>query len=728
MNESPILLRQRFPESSPEEWGEAASLQLRGSSIKKLQRTLWDGTSIAPIYHRSDLKGHPLSDGAPGFPPFHRGFSPSGLGLAGWGIATVLSSATSSSEMREILREEVEQGATALRLLFRSAATAEHRSADLGNGEKKGKEGFSFDSVAALREALSDILVPHVTIVLDGRAFSGAALALLWASLDDDIRSGPLDLHLIWDPLQANINADYAESGIEGEKQLALLHDIFSTFLLSEDKAKKSVKGSPPQLRLLGIDTTFVAEAGGGPTHELAWLGAALIEYLRVLTAAGHSPREIVRHIGVQLSARPTFFSTAATFRAARIIIGTILGAFGIDPTDAAVPLHALCLRRPLSTLDSHTNALRVTAEIFGAILGGASTITAIPFDSITATESHRSRRLARNTQLILRDEALLGQIIDPVGGSWFIESLTAELAADSWRIIQEIESRGGIKAAIADGSFQRLVVATADAEAQAFLTRRSVLVGVNQYPGEQNSSSGVALESKVGEERKNYDSDQSNEPINDSKTAVSFASTKFLDLVARASQGASLWGLIEDRSLTPNENLFILSPNRNASPFEELRTRTATLPFLPNIQITPIGDALSLRPRVDFSRDFFGIGGFKTEELPITTTPDELAELLPDIPADVIVLCGSDSSYTSLIPEVIKVVENRYGADKPVIVVAGQLDRDAEQLRALGVHSTIHLRVDPITVLGNLVDAISLRSAASCSPIVALASEEHDR
>ena len=598
MNESPIPRPHNFPESSPEKWEEAASAQLRGGSIKKLERTLWDGTPIAPIYHRSALKGHPLSDGAPGCSPFHRGFSPSGLGPAGWGIATVLSGATSASEMRKILREEVEQGATALRLIFEPASKAEYLSSGLGN--KIGNVAFSFDSVAALREALRDILLPHVTIVLDGRAFSGAALALFWASLGDDIRSGPLDMHLIWDPLQAKISAEYGESGIEGERQLELLQDIFATLLIRRDEAQKLEKDSPAPLRLLGIDTTFVAEAGGGPTHELAWLGAALIEYLRILTKAGHSPSEIVRHIGVQLAARPTFFPTASTFRAARIIIGTILGAFGVDPTDAAVPLHALCLRRPLSTLDSHTNALRVTAEIFGAILGGASTITAIPFDSITATESLRSRRLARNTQLILRDEALLGQVIDPAGGSWFIESLTAELAADSWRIIQEIESRGGIKAAIADGSFQRLVVATADAEAQAFLACRSVLVGVNQYPGEENTHSNVALESKVGEEGRNCDCDQRNEPINDSKIAITFASTTFLDIVARASQGDSLSGLIGDRSLTPNENLYILSPSRNAYPYEQFRTRTATLPFLPNIQITPIGDALSLRPRVD--------------------------------------------------------------------------------------------------------------------------------
>jgi len=717
MNESPILLRHHFAESSPEEWEEAASAQLRGGSVKKLQRTLWDGTPVAPIYHRSILKGHPLFDGAPGQSPFHRGFSPNGLGGAGWGIASVLTSATTASEMREILREEVEQGATALRLIFEAESTPKNQSEN--SSKKTARFGFSFDSVAALGEALRDILIPHVTIILDGRAFSGAALALFWSSLDEEIRSGPLDLHLIWDPLQAEISSDYAQSGIESEKQLALLHDIFSTAVLRRDEAKKSGKDSPPPLRLLGVDTTFVAEAGGGPTHELAWLGGALIEYLRILTAAGHSPSDIARRIGVQLAARPTFFVTAATFRAARIIIGTILEAFGVDPTDAAMPLHAFCLRRSLSTLDPHTNALRVTAEIFGGILGGASTTTAIPFDSITTSESTRSRRLARNTQLILRDEALLNQVIDPAGGSWFIESLTADLAADSWRIIQEIESRGGIRQAISEGFFQRLVAGAADAETQAVLTRRSVLVGVNQYPDGEKFASDEVIKSDCAE---------SNEKIISKEAALSLSSTTFIELVARASQEASLCELIGDRSQNLDKHLILLSPNRNAAPFEELRSHIETIPFAPHIQIAPIGDASSLRPRIDFSRDFFGIGGFKTEVLPVCTTPDELALLLPNIPADVIALSGSDSAYSSVIPEVIKVLEIRYGTKRPLIIVAGQLDGDSDQLRNLGVYTTIHLRADPIAVLTNLADAIFARGPASCSTRVDSAGQEHDR
>jgi methylmalonyl-CoA mutase cobalamin-binding subunit len=185
---------------------------------------------------------------------------------------------------------------------------------------------------------------------------------------------------------------------------------------------------------------------------------------------------------------------------------------------------------------------------------------------------------------------------------------------------------------------------------------------------------------------------------------------------------------LIGDRSPNPDKHLILLSPNRNAAPFEELRSHIETIPFAPHIQIAPIGDASSLRPRIDFSRDFFGIGGFKTEVLPVCTTPDELALLLPDIPADVIALSGSDSAYSSVIPEVIKVLETRYGTKRPLIIVAGQLDGDSDQLRNLGVFTTIHLRADPITVLTNLADAISARGPASCSTRVASAGQEHDR
>lgn len=563
MNQSPPLIDPPFSATTPEEWEKAASEQLRGGSVEKLVRILSDGTTILPIYHRLKQTEHPLADGVPGRAPFHRGFSPSGWGPAGWGIATAINCSAPAPEMRTILRDEVEQGATALRLSFGSCGPSDAYSGIWGHGETP-HTGGAFDSVAGLREALRDISLPHVTLLLEGRALSGAALAFFIASLDETTQTKPLDLHLMWDPLQTLINRDYAQSCIGFGEQCALLQDLFSSPLLKKNGATLAQEKSPPQVRLLGIDTSFVAESGGGPVHELTWLGASLIHYLRLLTGTGHTAADIVARTGAQLAARPHFFVTAATFRAARIVIGAILSAFGVDPVAAEIPLHALCLRRSLSTLDQHTNALRVTAETFGAVLGSATTITSIPFDNVIVPPTELSRRLARNTQLILRDEASLNQVIDPLGGSWFIESLSAQLATDAWRLIREIESEGGIQAAIQAGSFQQLVKKAADAESESVSAGQTVLVGVNKYVaksaafdrGELRSATLSGNRAGRGE-------------MEDRERAGAPLPCSFAELVARASQGASFAEYAERGDSAAPSTVTLLFPSRLATPFE---------------------------------------------------------------------------------------------------------------------------------------------------------------
>ena len=701
-----------FPPTSRKQWEEEAGAQLRGGSLTKLQRTLVDGTVIAPLYHREDLIDHPLRDGVPGKAPFHRGFAPAGCGVAGWGIASSLS-CSSANELGILLKEEVEQGATALRI---SLDPSGKRGSDTveKTGSEPGSFGVPIRTAEELRQALEGISLPHITLLLDGGAASPAALSLFLASLDDATLTTPLDLHTLWDPLQADISTEYARSGVSVTEQLTLLSEALAWFTDHDTRKSPAPNALPPSAtirpRVLGIDTTFIAEAGGGPVHELLWLGGALIEYLRSFESSGHSPHDIVAHAGAQLSAGPQFFVTTALFRAARIIVGTILREYGLDPATEHFPLHALCLSRPLSLLDLHTNSLRITAEVFGATMGGATTITAIPFDAIGGAPSSRGRRLARNTQLILRDEAQLNHVIDPAGGSWYLESLTEQLATKAWRLIQEIEGRGGIRRAVSEGFVQQLVSEAATRGEQEITSRRSVLVGVNQYPlpGETLSvfhAENTAITSLVGEE--------SPSPISTAPTDTS--RSPFTQWIERAREGATLGALMASARTAPPLPTPLLSPRRDALPFETLRAQVTALSVRPRVTICAIGDAAALRARIDFCRDLLGLSGvFIEAPVPVATLTEALGAFSPPFP-HAVVLCAPDASYPELVAPFIRQLAERISQHTTIpVVLAGQPGEHEQAFRSAGVYSFMHLRANPIEILTGLIDTI--RSAGSSS------------
>lgn len=683
-----------FPPSSRREWEEEAAAQLRGSSLEKLNRTLVDGTTIAPIYHYEDFAHNALRDGVPGEAPFHRGFSAAGWGAAGWGIASSLS-AHSLEQLGALLKEEVEQGATALRLPLEVTETV----------------GWLPSLTAEqLKGALEGISLPHITLLLDSGAASAGSLAVFLASLDDPSLEGPLDLHTLWDPLQTEISQRYASGGVSIDEQLSLLSEALSWFADRERRSDTVIPSSAAaHPRVLGIDTTFIAEAGGGPVHELVWLGAALIEYLRILEASGHAPHDVIRRTGAQLSASPQFFVTTALFRAARVIVGTILSEYRCDPAEEKLPLHALCLRRPLSRLDPHTNSLRVSAEVFGAALGGATTITALPFDGIDGDPSPRGRRLARNTQLILRDEAQLNHVLDPAGGSWYLESLTEQLAQQAWRRIQEIETRGGLRSAVREGYLQQMVAEAATKSHRDSISRRAVLVGVNQYPlpGETLSpipTESIACSTPTGKE------------ASSTRAAVTTTSSRphFAHLVESARKGAPLSALAASCHTISTPTPPLITPRRDALPFETLRARVSSLSVRPRVTVCAIGDAAALRARIDFCRDLLGLAGVIVEvPAPVGTIGEALAVLAVQQPSAV-VLCAPDASYPELVAPFLRELSAQRGESSPPVLLAGQPGEHEQTFRAAGIHSFMHLRADPIELLSGLIDTISPASKES--------------
>ncbi len=255
--------------------------------------------------------------------------------------------------------------------------------------------------------------------------------------------------------------------------------------------------------RTLSVDSTRYAEAGAGEACELAYSVATGVAYLRLLESHGVDPLLGANTIAFRLSVGADQFVNMAKLRAARRIWARVLEASGVDPAAAPQLQQAVTSRAIYSRRDPWVNMLRATTAAFAAGVGGADSVTVLPFNDAFGPADDFSRRIARNTQTILIEESHLARVVDPASGAWFVESLTGRLAARAWAEFVEVEAAGGIEAAIADGSVRAATDRSWERRLEALHTRREVVTGVSEFPDlagrEQSEQPLAALEESEG-------------------------------------------------------------------------------------------------------------------------------------------------------------------------------------------------------------------------------------
>jgi methylmalonyl-CoA mutase len=324
-------------------------------------------------------------------------------------------------------------------------------------------------SAAELDRLLEGVFLDLVPVVLDAgadyAAASQAVLALL-TDLDDDQRSR-LSVDLGADPLTAPL----------GGRPAAQVADVVAV--------AAKVTGYGGGVRAITVDGPVFHDLGASASWELAGSIAAAVGYLRMLGDGGVAPSDALRQISFRFAADDDQFMTIAKLRAARQLWARVAEVVG-EPTAGAPRLHAVTSLPMMTQRDPWVNMLRTTLAAFSAGVGGADTVLVHPFDvaipgGFPGTAASFARRIARNTQLLLLEESHIGRVLDPAGGSWFVEDLTKALAEQAWKHFQDIESRGGFEAA-------RDYIAAQIAEVAKHRTddiahRRTALTGVNEYP-----------------------------------------------------------------------------------------------------------------------------------------------------------------------------------------------------------------------------------------------------
>ncbi|WP_304106896.1 methylmalonyl-CoA mutase small subunit [Mycolicibacterium bacteremicum] len=409
-----------------------------------LDTATYEGFPVRPLYTGLDAQPEPA---LPGQWPFVRGGDAHRDVLSGWKVAEEFPVGDASAvDANNAALLALTEGTSALVLRIGAHGVAPAEVAQL-------LAGVYLDLVPVIVDAGAD----YVDAV-------GALLPLL-ADFDDDQRSR-LSLDLGADPLTAPLSGRAAPG----------LDDVVS--VAAGIAGRRGV-------RAITVDGPALHNLGASAVWELAGAVAAGVEYLRALTAGGLGVSDALAQISFRFSADDDQFTTIAKLRAARRLWARVAEVAG-DADAGATTLHAVSSAPMMSRRDPWVNMLRTTLAAFGAGVGGADTVLVAPFDSaipggLPGTASSFTRRMARNTQLLLLEESHLGKVLDPGAGSWFIEDLTAQLAEQAWAHFQELEGRGGFSAA--QQYLEEQIAAVRTQRAADIAHRRTSLTGVNEFP-----------------------------------------------------------------------------------------------------------------------------------------------------------------------------------------------------------------------------------------------------
>lgn len=399
-----------FPEGGLDQWRTLVAGVLRKSGVDPdgsdppealLAHTTYDGVHLGPLYTRDSEFGE---SGMPGLSPFTRGGRPQGAGPDGWDIRAEHRDPDPTATRSAVLAD-LENGATSLWL-------------------RAGPAGLP---VSAIATALTDVHLDLAPVVLDaGAEYADAADALLAAHDESGVPVGEIRAHLGIDPLSSALRSGNAP-------------DLPSAARFAADRAERY-----PRAVLVTVDATPVHDAGGSEAQELGASLAAGVCYLRALTAAGLGLAEAAARLEFRYAADADQFRTVAKLRAARSLWARVAEACGLAGSEGAMRQHAVTSAAMMSRRSPYVNMLRTTLACFAAGVGGADAVTVRPFDHALGLPDAFSRRIARNTQSLLMEESHLSRVIDPVGGSFYGERLTAELYAKGWAFFQDVETAGG--------------------------------------------------------------------------------------------------------------------------------------------------------------------------------------------------------------------------------------------------------------------------------------------
>ncbi|MGP4098472.1 methylmalonyl-CoA mutase family protein [Nonomuraea sp. KM90] len=590
-----------------------------GSPEEALSRTTYDGVTVAPLYDADDLPGDP---GLPGAAPYLRGSraladraADRGADrAAGWDVRQRHAVADP-----EAVLADLENGVTSLWLVVGDGAIP----------------------VGSLGAVLKDVYLDLAPVVLEAGDLAREAAEALFglAAARGTTLSG-------------NLGA----SGARGPGGVELALRCAAEF---------------PGLRAVTVDATPYHDAGGSDAEELGCSIARGVAELRALTAGGLTAAQALGQIEFRYAATADQFATIAKLRAARRLWARVAEVCGA-PEAGGQRQHAVTSSAMMTARDPWVNMLRTTLACFAAGVGGAEAVTVQPFDACLGLPDAFSRRIARNTQSLLLEESGLGRVIDPAGGSWYVERRTADLAEAAWAFFQEIEAAGGI--AEAGELVSARIAATRARRDDDIAHRRFPITGVSEYP--------------------DLDEKPLRRPSPEAAPAPGSARHPAEDSAETGEHGSSRPAAHGDA-----EGPGGLPKVRYAEPYERLRDLADARPERPKVFLATIGPLAAHTARAAFAANLFQAGGLATETAGPGADPEQIATAFAVSGATVACLCSSDKLYAQHAAAVATALR-RAGARKVWLAGKGQYE---------GVDANLHAGCDALAVLRETFDDLEV-------------------
>ncbi|MGO0062932.1 methylmalonyl-CoA mutase family protein [Brevibacillus fluminis] len=697
-----------FSKPTYEEWKARAEKLLNGASFEqKLVTQTYEGIAIQPLYRGEDTQSLPHMESVPGAAPYVRGTDELGYASKPWAIAQEVGAA-SPEAFNQAVRYDLERGQTMVNVPLDRASSA-GVDADQAEADQLGQGGVSLSTLADVEQLLAGIDLGQTPIMVQAGNAGLAVLAMVAAHLQKS-GQGTAQLRGVVgaDPL-----GELARAG-------ALSGTLAEAYDAMADATRWAIAHAPA-LQTVLVQANPYHDGGASAVEELAFALATGVAYLRELDARGIEIDDAAPRMRFSFSLGSHFFTEIAKLRAARMLWAKIVEAFGGNEQAQKLSIHARTSARTKTVHDPYVNMLRGTTEAFAGVVGGADSLHVSPFDEAIRPADEFSRRIARNTQLILQNEAHLTKVADPAGGSWYIEALTDELAQKAWALFQEVEAAGGMALALQAGLPQEKVAAIAAKRAANMSKRKDKMVGTNVYPNLHEAAVPVLTDEELAAIREERRSAVQKQRAAADRSVLAAKLASYRSAVASrnaenvmeaaidaVSHGATLGEIVRGGAV-PSHTGTTVQPiplRRDAAAFEALRANAERYKqkhgSYPQAYIAKLGTVSQYKARADFSTGFVEAGGFQGIQGPGFTEVEAAAEAALASDASLVVICSHDELYPELAPAFASLIK----AKNPQLTVwlAGRpAPEQAAVYKAAGVDDFIYMGADCAGLLARL-------------------------
>lgn len=605
MNEKKERLFNEFPPVTAEDWKEKIIADLKGADYDK--KMIWrtnEGFNVKPFYRKEDVKTE-TANSLPGEFPYTRG----NRSCNKWLIRVDFDTENVKNANAKA-HKMIQEGAISIGF------------------KVKGKD-VSADFIKQLLDGIdAQSIELNFNVCLKRALVFAQLLTEYYKDCGYDLAT--VEGSINYDPIGKEL-----EKGVVIDDYIPTIKDIIET------------TSAMPLYRCIGVNAINLCNCGAYITQELGCALAWGNEYLSATTEAGIQAEVAAKSIKFNLGISSNFFMEIAKFRAARMLWARIAEQY-TDCKDACkMVVHAETTSFNLTLFDSYVNMLRTQTEAMSAAIAGVESITVKPYDSVYETPTDFAERIAKNQQLILKHESHLDVVADPAGGSYYIENLTASIAAEAWKLFLEIEEEGGFHAAIKSGKIKSTIEASGDARRTALARRKEILLGTNQYPNFSENSEGKR-----------------------SKTMHNCCS------------GEEATGLV---------------PKRLGEDFEQLRLKTEESGKTPKAFMLTIGNLAMRQARAQFSCNFLATAGYEVIDNLGFKSVEEGVKAAIEAKADIVVICSSDEEYAEYAIPAYEALK-----EKAIFVVAGA-PACSEELQKAGIENFIHIRLNVLETLKTL-------------------------